>query len=75
MVGMSSNEKKPFQGASSIDLPELLTLEEASAYLKCHPNTLRQWDRKGILPAIRIGERKARRYKKEDLEKFLQSPK
>ena len=57
------------------DLPELLTLEEASAYLKCHPNTLRQWDRKGILPAIRIGVRKARRYKKEDLEKFVQSPK
>jgi len=56
-------------------LPELLTLEEASAYLKCHPNTLRQWDKKGILPAIRIGERRARRYKKEDLEKFIQSPK
>ncbi len=56
-------------------LPELLTLEEASAYLKCHPNTLRSWDRKGILPAIRIGERRARRYKKEDLEKFVQSPK
>ncbi len=75
MVGMSSNKNKPFQGASSVDLPELLTLEEASAYLKCHPNTLRQWDRKGILPAIRIGERKARRYKKEDLEKFVRSPK
>ena len=57
------------------DLPELLTLEEASAYLKCHPNTLRQWDKKGILPAIRIGVRKVRRYKKEDLEKFVQSPK
>lgn len=57
------------------DLPELLTLKEACAYLKCHPNTLRQWDKKGILPAIRIGVRKVRRYKKEDLEKFVQSPK
>lgn len=75
MVGMSSNGKKPQKEASLVDLPELLTLEEASAYLKCHPNTLRQWDRKGILPAIRIGVRKVRRYKKEDLEKFLQSPK
>ena len=55
-------------------LPELLTLGEASAYLKCHPNTLRSWDRKGILTAIRIGVRKVRRYKKEDLEKFVQSP-
>ena len=57
------------------NLPELLTLKEASLYLKCHQNTLRQWDKKGILPAIRIGERKVRRYKKEDLEKFVQHPK
>jgi excisionase family DNA binding protein len=54
------------------DLPELLTLEEASEYLKCHPNTLRQWDKKGILPAIRLGERRVRRYKKEDLHAFLE---
>lgn len=57
------------------NLPELLTLKEASLYLKCHENTLRQWDKKGILPAIRIGERKVRRYRKEDLEKFVQHPK
>lgn len=72
MSAMKSMKKTPQNDG---DLPELLTLEEASAYLKCHPNTLRQWDRKGILPAIRIGVRKARRYKKEDLEKFVQSPK
>ena len=72
MLGMKSMKKTQKNDG---DLPELLTLEEASAYLKCHPNTLRSWDRKGILPAIRIGERRARRYKKEDLEKFVQSPK
>lgn len=53
------------------ELPELLTLKEASEILKCHPNTLRQWDKKGILPAIRIGEKRTRRYRKEDLLKFL----
>jgi excisionase family DNA binding protein len=67
---MKSKQK---QTPNDRDLPELLTLEEASAYLKCHPNTLRQWDKKGILPAIRIGVRKVRRYKKVDLEKFLRS--
>lgn len=56
----------------NIELPELLTLEEASQYLKCHPNTLRQWDKKGILPAIRIGERRVRRYKKSDLKNYLE---
>ena len=68
MVGMQSNP----ENSGRADLPELLTLDEAAKYLKCHPNTLRQWDRKGILPAIRIGERKARRYKKEYLEKFIE---
>ncbi|MBD3279246.1 MAG: helix-turn-helix domain-containing protein [Candidatus Pacebacteria bacterium] len=53
-------------------LPELVTLKEASEILKCHPNTLRQWDEKGILKAIRIGRRKDRRYKKEDIFKFLE---
>lgn len=57
------------------NLQKLLTLGEASAYLNCHRNTLRQWDYKGVLPALRIGIRKDRRYKKEDLEKFIQSPK
>ena len=58
-------------GKGRKDLPELLTLMEASAILKCHPNTLRLWDKKGILPAIRIGERRARRYKKEDILRLL----
>ncbi|MBU1165242.1 helix-turn-helix domain-containing protein [Patescibacteria group bacterium] len=53
------------------EMPELLTLKEACGILKCHPNTLRQWDRKGILVAIRFGERKDRRYKKEDILRFL----
>ncbi len=47
------------------EIPELLTLQEASDILKCHPNTLRQWDRKGILVAVRFGERKDRRIAKK----------
>jgi len=53
-------------------IPELITLKEACDILKCHPNTLRQWDKKGILSAIRIGAKKVMRYKKEDILKFLQ---
>lgn len=49
----------------------LLTLREASEILKCHPNTLRNWDRKGILKAVRIGERGDRRYRRDDIEKLL----
>lgn len=52
-------------------LPELLSLAEASAVLKAHPNSLRKWDGEGILKAIRFGKRGDRRYKREDLEKFI----
>lgn len=61
---MSENLKKH-------EVPELLSLREASELLQCHPNTLRQWDKKGILKAVRFGVRKDRRYKKEDILFFL----
>lgn len=64
----SQNAKKPEQ-----EVPELLTLQEACDMLKVHPNTLRQWDKNGVLPAIRIGTKRVRRYRKEDIIKFLQS--
>jgi len=53
------------------EISEYLTLSEVSKLLKVHPNTLRNWDKNGTLTPIRIGERKLRRYKKEDVIKFL----
>jgi excisionase family DNA binding protein len=53
------------------EYPEILTLREACEVLNCHPNTLRNWDNKGILKAIRFGTRKDRRYKKEDVLKVI----
>lgn len=55
------------------NLSEYLTLKQVSKLLKVHPNTLRNWDKNGILKPIRIGERKIRRYKKEDVKKFLEA--
>lgn len=57
------------------NMPELLTLKEACEILRCHPNTLRQWDKKGILVAVRFGERKDRRYHREDVENFIKRKK
>ena len=54
-------------------MEELLTLGEAAKVLKVHPNTLRLWDKKGVLIAIRIGVKKVRRYKREDIEKFIKT--
>lgn len=52
---------------------ELLTLQEACDILKVHPNTLRQWDKIGTLPAIRIGTKRIRRYRKQDIISFLEN--
>jgi len=53
---------------SKKQLSELLTISEASQILKMHPNTLRKWDKKGILKAVRFSQRGDRRYRKEDIE-------
>lgn len=60
-MDISKNEK----------ISKLLTLKEACEILKVHPNTLRQWDNKGILKAVRIGVKKVRRYKEEDIIHFI----
>lgn len=54
---------------------KLLKISEAAETLNVHPNTLRKWDRKGILVALRFGERKDRRYKKEEILKLLSKKK
>jgi len=54
---------------SNIEL-SLLTLKQASELLGCHPNTLRQWDKNGLLQAVRFGARKDRRYRRDDILKL-----
>lgn len=49
----------------------LLTVREASDMLSVHPNTVRIWSDEGLLPAYRIGPRRDRRFKLEDVQSLL----
>ena len=49
----------------------LLTVEEASSVLHVHSNTLRRWSDSGIIKAYRIGVRGDRRFRQDDIVRFL----
>lgn len=54
------------------DKTKLLRIQEAAEILGINPETLRRWDNQGRLQAVRIGKRKDRRYKMEDLQKIIE---
>ena len=45
---------------------------EAAAYLQVQIETLRNWARKGVIPAAKLGNRGGFRFKREDLDSFLE---
>jgi excisionase family DNA binding protein len=49
----------------------MLTVKQAGRLLNVHENTIRRWSDQGILKAYRISKRGDRRFKREDIMKFL----
>jgi len=49
----------------------MLTTSELAHLLHVHPNTVRHWANKGLLPAYRLGTRRDRRFKREDMDSFI----
>ena len=50
---------------------KLLRIREAAGMLGVNPETLRRWGKSGKLKPIVISTRGDRRYKKEDIVRFL----
>lgn len=49
----------------------IMTTSEVAYFLHVHPNTVRHWTNKGLLPSFRLGTRRDRRFRREDVDDFL----
>lgn len=52
-------------------LAPLLTVREVAQLLHIHTNTVRRWSDRGLIRAYRINVRGDRRFKREDITRFL----
>ena len=53
------------------EIGPMLTVREVAKLLHVHSNTLRRWADQGIIRAYRITSRGDRRFKQEDVARFL----
>ena len=57
--------------ANGDHMSDMLTVREVARLFHIHPNTLRRWSNKGIIRAYRITARGDRRFKREEIARFL----
>jgi excisionase family DNA binding protein len=52
-------------------MSDMLTVREVARLFHVHPNTLRRWSNNGRIRAYRITPRGDRRFKREEIARFL----
>ncbi|MFC1802151.1 type I restriction-modification system subunit M [Patescibacteria group bacterium] len=50
---------------------KLLSIGKVAEIFSVHKDTLRNWEEKGLITPLRVGSRKDRRYRPEDIEKIM----
>ncbi|MBD3331133.1 type I restriction-modification system subunit M [Candidatus Peregrinibacteria bacterium] len=53
------------------DMPDLLSIGQVSDIFGIHQDTLRNWEKRGVLVPLRVGNRKDRRYRPKDIETII----
>lgn len=53
------------------DMPNLLSIGQVSDIFGIHQDTLRNWEKKGLLVPLRVGDRQDRRYRPADIETII----
>ena len=51
---------------------EWVRTPDAARYLGVHVETVRRWARESVIPAAKLGNRGGFRFKREDLDRFLE---
>jgi len=57
--------------ASEERISNMLNIREVARMLHVHPNTIRRWSNEGRIKAYRINSRGDRRFKREEVARFL----
>jgi excisionase family DNA binding protein len=76
IVGISAERVRQIINGKSTKKERLFEIEislttgDVARLLNVHTNTVRRWSRSGLLKTYRVGPRRDRRFKKEDVEKF-----
>ncbi len=58
---------------NTAQVTRMLTVSEVALLLHVHPNTVRLWSDRGLLKAYRLGYRRDRRFRSQDIDEYLSS--
>jgi excisionase family DNA binding protein len=53
------------------EIDPMLTVSDVARLLNIHINTVRRWSNQGVLKAYRVGSRGDRRFRRDDIVRFL----
>ena len=66
---------KPVPKKTDLHPKAMLRAGDVASLLGVHINTVRRWSNEGVLRAFRVGLRRERRFRREDVDAFLSEEK